>query len=254
MPESMRIQRALARAGVASRRHSEELIAASRVTVNGVVAQIGQSVDPTRDEIRVDGKLVRAQEATVWFALHKPAGVMTTRVDPRGRRTVFELVPDIPGLTYVGRLDYLTEGLLLFTNDGRAANALMHPSNAVERTYVAIVRGDASSAARTARRGVQLDDGPVRPTHVEARNLGDGRHEFVVTITEGRKHEVRRLCKALGLHLERLIRVRYGPVELGDLPPGHSRPLTDAERHTLSNLTDIRYPISDIRRHDERNT
>lgn len=248
MSGSMRIQRALARAGVASRRHSEELIAAGRVVVNGVVAQIGQSVDPERDEIRVDGKIVHAPESTVWIALHKPAGVMTTRADPRGRRTVFDLVPDTPGLTYVGRLDYMTEGLLLFTNDGQAANALMHPSSEVERTYVAIVRGDAPSAVRAARRGVELDDGPVRPTRVESRSIGGGLHEFVVTITEGRKREVRRLCKALGLHLERLIRVRYGPVELGDLTVGRSRSLTDAERYALNKLTDDRRPMSDIRK------
>jgi 23S rRNA pseudouridine2605 synthase len=247
MSGSMRIQRALARAGVASRRRSEELIAASRVTVNGVVAQIGQSVDPERDEVRVDGRIVRAPESTVWLVLHKPAGVITTRVDHRGRRTVFDLVPRVPGLTYVGRLDYMTEGLLLFTNDGHAANVLMHPSNEVERTYVATVRGDAKSAARQARRGVDLEDGPVRPTHVEARDPGDGSglHEFVVTITEGRKREVRRLCKALGLHIERLVRVRYGPVELGDLEPGRSRPLTDAERHKLDALVDDRRPASD---------
>jgi 23S rRNA pseudouridine2605 synthase len=252
MSESMRIQRALARAGVASRRHSEELIAASRVTVNGVVAQIGQSVDPERDEIRVDGALVRAPTSIVWIVLHKPAGVMTSRGDPRDRRTVFDLVPNSPGLTYVGRLDYMTEGLLLLTNDGHAANALMHPSNEVERTYVAIVRGDAHAAVRAARRGVRLDDGPVRPTHVEARDLGGRRAEFVVTITEGRKHEVRRLCRALGLELERLIRVRYGPVELGDLPAGHSRPLTSAERHKLDELTGRHR--SDVRRPVVRNT
>lgn len=240
MSGPMRIQRALARAGVASRRRSEELIAASRVTINGIVAQIGQTVDPERDDIRVDGRVVRQPETTAWIVLHKPAGVLTSRGDPRGRRTVFDLVPDSPGLTYVGRLDYMTEGLLLFTNDGAAVHALMHPSNEVERTYIAIVRGDAPAAVRQARRGVMLDDGPVRPARVESRDLGDGRHEFVVTITEGRKREVRRLCKALGLQLERLIRVRYGPVELGDLPAGDSRPLTPAERHKLDDLTGVR--------------
>jgi 23S rRNA pseudouridine2605 synthase len=248
MAEAMRIQRALARAGVASRRHSEVLIAASRVTVNGVVAQIGQTVDPTRDEIRVDGRIVRAPASTAWVVLHKPPGVMTSRGDTRGRRTVFDFVPDIPGLTYVGRLDYMTEGLLLFTTDGQAANALMHPSNAVERTYVGIVRGDVATAVRQARRGVELEDGFVRPTDVEARPIGDGLHEFVVTIAEGRKREVRRLCKALGLHLERLIRVRYGPVELGDLPVGKTRELTPREQRALaqvvSQASDVRRPMS----------
>jgi len=233
----MRLQRALARAGIASRRHSEELISAGRVTVNGRVAKIGESVDPERDEIRVDGNTILGPAAPVWIMLHKPAGVMTTRADPRGRKTVFDLVDDVPGLTYVGRLDYMTEGLLLLTNDGSAANRLMHPSGEVERSYVAIVRGDADSAAKLARRGVDLDDGPVRPRAVSARSLGHGLHEFEVTITEGRKREVRRLCKALGLTVERLIRVRYGPIELGNLKVGASRRLKSAEIRELVAVT-----------------
>lgn len=239
----MRIQRALARAGVASRRQSEDLIAAGRVTVNGRVAQIGLSVDPSRDDIRLDGRVVRAPAEPVWIVLHKPAGVMTTRADPRGRRTVFDLVDDVPGLTYVGRLDYMTEGVLLLTNDGRAANALMHPSGAVERTYLAVVRGDAPAAAMRAKRGVELEDGPVRPRNATARSLGDGRYEFEVTITEGRKREVRRLCKALGLRVERLIRVRFGPVWLGDLREGHARPLTTKEQREIERL--IKPPAAD---------
>ena len=230
---AMRLQRALARAGVASRRHSEELIGAGRVTVNGRVAKIGESVDPEREEIRVDGKTIRGAAAPVWIMLHKPAGVMTTRADPRGRKTVFDLVDDAPGLTYVGRLDYMTEGLLLLTTDGAAANRLMHPSGEVERSYVAIVRGDADTAAKAARRGIDLDDGPVRPRAVSSRSLSHGLHEFEVTITEGRKREVRRLCKALGLTVERLIRVRYGPIELGDLKVGASRRLKSAEVREL---------------------
>ncbi len=233
----MRIQRAMARAGVASRRHSEDLIRAGRVTVNGAVAQIGQTVDPERDDIRVDGRVVQPPAEPVWLVLHKPAGVMTTRSDTRGRRTVFDLVDDVPGLTYVGRLDYDTEGVLLLTTDGHATNALMHPSHGVERTYVAIVQGDAAAAARTARRGVDLEDGPVRPRNVKARLLADGRHELELTITEGRKREVRRLCKALGLQVERLIRTQYGPVKLGSLNAGESRPLTDREIAEIHRVT-----------------
>ncbi len=225
----MRIQRALARAGVASRRHAEELIAAGRVTVNGAVARIGQSVDADRDRILVDGRPVAAPPATTWLLLHKPAGVMTTRSDPAGRRTVFDLVTAVPGLVYVGRLDYLTEGALLMTTDGAAAHALTHPSREIERTYVATVRGDAPAAARVARHGVQLEDGPVRLRDLAVRRLPSGQWEFEVTITEGRKHEVRRLCQALGLAVERLVRIRYGPIALGTLPSGKARALTPAE-------------------------
>jgi pseudouridine synthase len=230
MSEAMRIQRALARAGVASRRRAEELIAAGRVTVNGEVARIGQSVVPDADRILVDGRPIAAAEPATWFLLHKPAGVMTTKSDPNGRRTVFDLVPKVPGLVYVGRLDYMTEGVLLMTTDGAAAHALTHPSHEIERTYVATVRGNAMGAARAARRGVELDDGPVHPIHVEARQAGGGTWEFEVTIAEGRKREIRRLCTALGLSVERLVRTRYGPIELGALPVGSARPLTPQER------------------------
>ena len=225
----MRLQRALARAGIASRRHSEEIIAAGRVTVNGAVAHLGQSVEDG-DEIRVDGKVIKAPPVMpVWLLLNKPAGVMTTRADPEGRRTVFDLVKDVPGLTYVGRLDYMTEGALLLTTDGELANRLTHPRYEVERAYVATVQGPAEAAARAARDGVELEDGFVRPTKVDTRRIGHGRSEFEITITEGRNREVRRLCEVLGLTVERLVRVRYGPVHLGDLPVGKSRPLTRSE-------------------------
>lgn len=232
----MRIQRALARAGVASRRKAEELVEAGRVIVNGAPAAIGQVVDPERDRILVDGRPLGFPVEERWLVLNKPSGVMTTRSDPRGRRTVFDFVPPIPGLGYIGRLDYLTEGVLLLTTDGKAAHALMHPRQGVERTYVATVTGDAGRAAREARLGVELHDGPVHPADVRARPIGAGRWEFEVTITEGRNREVRRLCKALGLFVERLVRVRFGPVTLGRLAPGETRTLTEREHEMLMAL------------------
>ena len=236
MGEPMRIQRALARAGILSRRKAEELVANGRVTVNGALAQVGQTVDPDRDVILVDGNRVDRPAPLEWFVLHKPAGVITSRHDPEGRRTVFDLVPKRPGLTYVGRLDYLTEGVLLLTTDGTAAHRLTHPSRKLERTYVASVLGDAEDATERAHRGVELEDGVVRPKKFRAEKLGRLRWELTITIAEGKNREVRRFCEALGLQVDRLVRVKFGPVELGDLPAGKVRSLTKPEVKALSKL------------------
>lgn len=234
----MRIQRALARAGVASRREAEQLVAAGRVKVNGAAAHVGQVVDPARDEIVVDGKAVAAPATVTWVVLHKPAGVLTTRRDPEGRRTVFDLVPETPGLTYVGRLDYLTEGVLLLTTDGAAAHALTHPSREVKRTYLATVRGHGAQAIKLIRRGVELEDGPVEVQEIEGESLGGGVWELAITIAEGRNREVRRLCEAVELEVERLVRTSFGPVSLGALPSGATRPLTAVERRALREITE----------------
>lgn len=236
MSETMRIQRALARAGVLSRRKAEELVANGRVTVNGTVAQVGQTVDPARDVIMVDGNRIGAPAPTEWFVLNKPAGVITSRNDPEGRRTVFDLVPSRPGLTYVGRLDFLTEGVLLLTTDGAAAHRLTHPSHEVERTYVASVLGEGDRAAEEAKYGVELEDGLVKPKKVRAEKVGRGRWDLTITLSEGRNREVRRLCEALGLEVDRLVRVKFGPVELGDLASGKVRSLTRRERTELEKL------------------
>ena len=236
MSAPMRIQRALARAGILSRRKAEELVANGRVTVNGTPAQVGQTVDPERDVIKVDGERIGAPLPTEWFVLNKPAGVITSRQDPEGRRTVFDLVPARPGLTYVGRLDFLTEGVLLLTTDGAAAHRLTHPSKEVERTYVASVLGEGDVAAEQARFGVELEDGLVRPKSVRAERIGRGRWELTITITEGRNREVRRMCEAIGLEVDRLIRVKFGPVALGDLASGKVRSLTKTERAGLERI------------------
>jgi 23S rRNA pseudouridine2605 synthase len=237
MAETMRIQRALARAGVASRRGAEELVAAGRVRINGVVAVTGQSVDPDADEIVVDGKSISQPTGYHWLVLNKPAGVLTTKSDPRGRKTVFDLIEDRPGLTYVGRLDYMTEGVLILTTDGDAAHKLTHPSREVERTYVATVRGDGAGAVRAGRNGVELEDGWMQPVELSAVNLKRGLWELEITVAEGRNREIRRFCEALGLGVERLVRTRFGPVSLGRLPSGQSRPLSGKERDIIMAIT-----------------
>lgn len=230
MTPGMRIQRALARAGVASRRNTESLIEAGRVRVNGELAQIGQTVDPVHDRLTVDGKAVDiAPRPAVWFALNKPAGSLTTRRDPRGRPTVFDFVPETPGLTYVGRLDFDTEGLLLMTTDGAMAHALMHPSSGVERVYEASVAGDLDAAVhRATGERMVLEDGPVHLLAARGLRRG-GVPIFEVTLAEGRKREVRRLCRALGLYVQRLRRTRYGPIALGELAEGSYRELQPVE-------------------------
>jgi len=239
--EPMRIQRAVARAGLASRREADRLVAEGRIRVNGDVAVIGQVIDPATDVITLDGAPVaRVTTTQKWFVLNKPAGIMTTKKDPEGRQTVFDLVEKVPGLTYVGRLDFMTEGVLLLTTDGAAAHALTHPSSEVERTYVATVRGDATAAVKAARRGVDLEDGVVMPRDVSATPLGNRRWAFEVTIAEGRTHEIRRLCDALGLEVERLVRTRFGPIRLGELAVGMSRALTPKERSLLETFASAR--------------
>jgi 23S rRNA pseudouridine2605 synthase len=229
----MRLQRALARAGVASRRAAEALITEGRVLVNGEPATLGMSVTPGRDAVTVDGKRIDAPAPATWYLLHKPSGTLTSKSDPHGRPTVFALVPKDPGLTYVGRLDYLTEGALLLTTDGAMAHRLTHPSSEVERSYAAYVRGDVQAAVRALRQGVELEDGPVVAKEVSATPEGHGHWRLDVTLTEGRNREVRRVCEALGLDVQRLVRERFGPITLGKLPRGECRPLTKRELHLI---------------------
>jgi 23S rRNA pseudouridine2605 synthase len=231
--ESMRLQRFLARAGVTSRRQAETLITEGKVTVNGVVATLGSSVDPLRDVVVMGGNRVKMADTVTWLVLNKPAGVVTTRTDPEGRETVFDLVPDVPGLTYVGRLDYMTDGVLVMTSDGRAAHLLTHPSREVSRTYEAVVQGSAMAALDELQEGVELDDGLVLVDAAHVDKLGRSKWLLTLTLHEGRNREVRRLCEAVGLTVDKLTRVKFGPVGLGDLPPGKWRPLSATELRGL---------------------
>ncbi len=230
---AMRLQRALARAGVTSRRKAEDLIRAGRVRVDDVVATIGTSVDPERQRITVDGAAVRAAPGVTWIALNKPIGYVVSRSDPAGRRTVYDLLPRVPGLTYVGRLDAMTSGLLLLTTDGRAAHRLMHPRFEVPRTYRLGVHGlTATEVTRALARPVPIDGRKVRIQRSRVRAVGRN-VEIELTLAEGRNRIVRRLADALGLKVEWLHRTSYGPVRLGALPEGKHRPLTRRERAAI---------------------
>lgn len=229
-----RLQKVLAAAGFGSRRYCDELIAQGRVTVNGAVAELGQRIDPEAVEVHVDGERVNVNPKLVYIVLNKPQGVVTTADDPQGRATVFDLV-DVPQRLFpVGRLDMDTEGLLLLTNDGRLAHALMHPSFEVERRYVAQVNGRPTRLQlRSLRDGVELEDGFARPRLLRVIGEGHGKSLVEVVMIEGRKREVRRLLQAVGLPVERLARTAYDGVELGDLRQGKWRPLKSEEVASL---------------------
>jgi 23S rRNA pseudouridine2605 synthase len=228
----MRLAKYLASAGVASRRASEEIIRAGRVTVGGIAV-----TDPARDVrpddvVAFDGQTVAQPPERVVYAVHKPGGVVSTARDPQGRPTVVSLIPSTIRLYPVGRLDADATGLILLTNDGELAHRLTHPSFEVPRTYRAAVGGGPvrESALDALRNGVELDDGVTAPAR--ARRLGP--HSLELTIHEGRKRQVKRMCEAVGHPVTRLQRVAFGPLRLGDLAPGRYRLLGAAE---VSQLT-----------------
>ncbi|MCL6522192.1 MAG: rRNA pseudouridine synthase [Firmicutes bacterium] len=229
-----RLQKVLSRASVASRRKAERLIAQGRVTVNGQVAAVGQMVDPERDEICVDGRLL-GRVRFYYYAFHKPEGVVTTLHDPQGRPCLGDLLRGLPARLYpVGRLDYDSSGLLILTNDGALAHRLMHPRFGVRKRYHAEVEGLPSPGALARLRdGVLLSDGPARAEAVRLLERRGDRALVGVEVSEGRKREVRRMLAAVGHPVRRLVRVAEGPVELGDLPPGGWRPLTRRELREL---------------------
>ena len=225
-----RLQKVMARRGVASRRECEELILAGRVTVNGeTVRELGTKVN-TGDSITVDGKKLEEENARIYILLNKPKGYVTTVKDPEGRRTVMDLVSGVKDRIYpVGRLDYGTEGLLLLTNDGEMGFALTHPSHKVDKTYIAKVWGMPSREALEALgRGVKLEDGVTAPAQVKL--LSRGRQSQVeLVIHQGKKRQVRRMLQAVGHPVISLRRVRFGPLTLEGLAPGSYRHLTHKE-------------------------
>ncbi|OUO90772.1 pseudouridine synthase [Gordonibacter sp. An230] len=268
----MRLQKFLARAGAASRRGSENLMTAGRVTVNGnVVTELGSKVDPLVDEVAVDGKVVRLADGPVTIMLHKPAGYVTTMSDPQGRPTVAELVPVSahPGLFPVGRLDADTTGLLLFSTDGELGNGLLHPRRHVVKRYLACVEGRPSERElELLRQGVELDDGPSQPAEASVLEGADARRAMRVLdvppvvapnasreradalrrrarerayvricVHEGRKRQVKRMLAAVGHPVVALHRDSFGPLDLGDLPRGAWRALSEREVAALHAAT-----------------
>jgi len=218
-----RLQKVLAIRGWGSRRVCEEMIAEGRVTVNGSVAVLGQRVDVDTDTVEVDGVQIGLRPDLVYYLLNKPAGVITTASDPQGRPTVIELVPDEPRVFSVGRLDVDTEGLLLLTNDGDLANRISHPSHGVEKEYLAHVNGNVpGNLLHRLREGIELEDGMTAPARASQLSPGLLR----ITIHEGRNRQVRRMCEAIGFPVQRLARVRIGPLRDSTLAPGQHRSLT----------------------------
>lgn len=228
----MRLAKFLAHAGVASRRASEQLIFDGRIAVDGRTVR-----DPALDvtdfnDVRYDGERVRGEEPRVVYALHKPAGVVSTAADTHGRRTVTELVPSGRRLYPVGRLDAESTGLILLTNDGELANRLTHPRFEVPKTYRATVKGPSISerTLRTLREGVRLEDGMTAPARVQRISA----HVMEITIHEGKKRQVRRMCEAVDNPVRSLVRIQFGPLRLGELQVGRSRRLTAREVRELA--------------------
>jgi 23S rRNA pseudouridine2605 synthase len=238
--EAERLNRFLARRGVASRRAADELIARGRVRVNGAVAEVGARIDINADTVEVNGTRVASElPITVTLALNKPPGVLTTMSDPQRRPTVRDLVPDVAGLVPVGRLDSDSRGLLLLTSDGELAHRVAHPRHGVHKTYRVTAAAPVSDAQlERMLDGVVLDDGPART--LEVRRVGATVVDVVMG--EGRKRLVRRLFSAVGTEVEDLCRTAVGPIELGDLREGRTRELDESDMEALRHAAGAAHP------------
>lgn len=231
MSEPIRLQKILSECGVASRRGAEELIAAGKIAVNGVTAKLGDKADPGTDRVTLDGRPLRRREAPVYLMLHKPRGFITTMSDEMERKCVAELVKNVPQRVYpVGRLDRESEGLLLMTNDGEFANAMMHPSRHVPKTYRVTVRpGITEEQLNRMAEGIVIEGRRTSPAEVRVLTQEPGRVVLQIVLHEGRNREIRKMCEELGLETARLKRIAFGPLRLGMLPAGKWRELTAEE-------------------------
>lgn len=228
-----RLQKILSAHGVASRRASETLLREGRITVNGRIAAVGQSADPDTDDIRIDGKPLPKKAGPVCLILYKPRGYVTTLSDELGRKTAASLVDCGCRVYPVGRLDYASEGLLLFTNDGDLANRLMHPKHCIEKVYEVTVSGALETAQAQLARPIELDGRKIAPPQISLLRQTEHKATYEITIREGRNRQIRRMCEAAGLTVLRLCRVREGSLSLGDLPVGTWRFLTKDEYQQL---------------------
>lgn len=242
----------LAAAGVASRRAAEDLIRDGRVQVNGrVVRELGVRVDPARDRIAVDGERVGRPARPRYFVIHKPRGVVTTTRDPEGKRTVLDLIPSRERLFPVGRLDAASEGLLLVTNDGALAQVMLHPSFEVPRTYKVSVDGFVEAEAlRRLSRGIEMDATVTAPCEVRILAREENRTVLEIVLIEGRRRQIRRMMEAVGHPVRRLVRTQFGPLRLGGLRSGESRPLSASESEALERM--VAQPPRAVRRPPRR--
>ncbi|MCL5117128.1 MAG: rRNA pseudouridine synthase [Firmicutes bacterium] len=235
----IRIQRILQQAGLASRRQAEEWIRAGRVAVNGQRAELGALADPEKDQITVDGRSIAVTERPlVYVALHKPPGYTTSLKDRHAERLISELIPPKFGRLFpVGRLDRDSEGLILLTNDGKLAHALMHPSSGIKKVYEVWVEGiPRKSHLERMRHGIELEDGPAKPDEVVLVRKSEGRALLRITLHEGRKREVRRIFDSIGHPVQQLTRTQFGNIRLEGLEAGRSRPLSNREVRELKEL------------------
>ena len=231
----VRLQKYLASCGIASRRKSEELIAGGRVRVNGKVAQIGDKINPRKDDVVVSGKKIVKSKNHVYILLHKPRGFITTMSDEMGRKCVAQLVSDVKERVFpVGRLDRDSEGMLIMTNDGEFANAMTHPTRHVPKRYRVTVRPDITDEQITSlTTGMMIDGRMTAPADVKVVTKEEGRVVLEIVLYEGRNRQIRKMCEQLGLEVARLKRTAIGSIKLGMLPQGKYRFLTDDEVHKL---------------------